>query len=270
MPGDIDDDLLPDAAFVGLRGEGEVVLNVTSKPTKVGLRRIVSAVDIGYPPGMLDPQVIIAQKTQKFFKWSWLDLMTDRTTRFATVSGRGKPVVGCYINNRYTASAFIRSKTSAQLIAYLARGDYVVNVPKSTQSARCGPPLGGTSSVYYMQYDKRRKTYTLYGKNGARQILASPRLDRRVRTPIFGIIPREPLQRPTLWVLARVGKSQELRVLDRFNKWIKLSLPRVPVGSRIASIVAVQNETRTFFVFQMTNRKRETSYVSVPIAADLL
>lgn len=231
---------------------------------------MVAAADIGYPPGSQQPSVIIAERQEKKMVWSSLDTNSDLATAFATVSSKGKPVIGCYIDNTYSAASFIRSKTSAQVKVYRAAGDYVLTVPKTTTSARCGPPVSGRSAVYYQIRNPKRNTFKFFAKLGARQVLATRALNPRLRRPIFGIIPREPLQRSTLWVLARLGRKQKLYVLDRFNKWIQVSGPPVPKGSKITAIVAVQGTTQTFMVFQITNQKRESSYISVPIAADLL
>ncbi len=269
MTGDLDDDLFPDAAFVA-NNSADVVLNISSTPTKLSVGAGIVAADVGRAPGTQRYSLIVAKLLSGKFVWSAMDIVTLQDSIFAEIFPLGSPVVGCYVADTYTPAVFVKSKTRPALRIFTPSADTTVLLPAGTVSAVCSLPENGTSSVFGLINNPRNAAFSVVGRNGSQTVVSSPSLDPRLKEMKLGTVPRALGQTPAPTILARIGNRPVLRVLNRSNRWRSVALPRVPLGSAYTALSGIRNGIQSYVVLQVTSRAKETSYIKVPIPPELL
>jgi hypothetical protein len=272
VAGDIDDDDLPDVAFVGSGSSADVVVNIGDTPTKITVAGPFLGTDIGIPPSGSASKLISVSKPAKSFVWSATDVLSGNTESFKTTIGTGTPVMGCYVDGTYTAASFTFSRVTSTMKLFTGSPDTVVRFPTGVLLARCGSPVDGKSAVFSLVQKRWRKTLNVVGKVGARQVLRTSNLSTRLSaTGIILIpVPRASGVHPTVAVIARQGKSRVMQLSDRSNRWQTITVPNVPPGHIPTAAVGVRIGDSTYIVVQITSPAKETSYRTVVVPAGFL
>jgi hypothetical protein len=272
VAGDIDDDDLPDVAFVGSGSSADVVVNIGDTPTKITVPGPFLGTDIGIPPNGSASKLISVSKPAKSFVWSATDVLSGNTESFKTTIGTGTPVMGCYVDGTYTAASFTFSRVTSTMKLFTGSPDTVVRFPTGVLLARCGSPVDGKSAVFSLVQKRWRKTLNVVGKVGARQVLRTSNLSTRLSaTGIILIpVPRASGVHPTVAVIARQGKSRVMQLSDRSNRWQTITVPNVPPGHIPTAAVGVRIGDSTYIVVQITSPAKETSYRTVVVPAGFL
>lgn len=269
VDGDVDGDRVADAAFVGSAGDAEVVLNIPGTPTKLKVDTGVIAADIG----KLGRQwaVITVKRDGSRFTWNAINLMDPLVYRtLATSSSLESPVVGCYLDTAYTAAGFMKDKKATLFTQHLVSSSQALSLPRSVMSIRCGKPEAGTSTVYYLNRDKTRKTVVVVGKRDNKVVLSSPRLPPNLKRITLLLVPRGDDQAPTPMIFARQGKTNVLRLLDGAKRWRDIPAPRLDKGSFIRAGGAVRHKSTTYLILQVMNAENVTSYRKIEIDNKML
>jgi hypothetical protein len=272
MPGDVDGNLVPDAALLGTGSVAEVILGIDSTPTKVRMGGAALGADIGVAPGDIASSLITVSKLANTFEWSSTVVLTGATRVFKTTVATGSPVLGCYVGNTYTAASFLPGKVSSSLKFYTGNPDVVVKLPAGVVRARCGSAVNGASAVFSLVKNPKRKTMNVVAKAGAVPIFTSPPIDKKLSSQgmLLGIVPRGAGEQPTVMILARKGKAQVLVVRDKTNKWKTIVVPGIPKGSTPTSFTSVRVGSITYIIVQLTDKAKATSYKSVVVPAGYL
>jgi hypothetical protein len=271
-PGDVDGNLVPDAALVGKEKIAEVVLGIDGTPTKLSLGGAVLAADIGKAPGDVSSSLITVTKSANQFSWRATTVLTGETRTFKATAGTGTPIVGCYVGDTYTAASYIPSKVRTQLKLYSGTPDTVVNLPSGVIAARCGSPVSGASAVFSLVRNAQRKTLSVIARAGAAPIFSSSPLASNLSQDgiLLGIVPRASGEQPTAMILARKGKARVLLVRDKANKWQTIAIPGVTAGLTPTAFTSVRYGTTSYIVVQLTAKNGDTSYKSVVVPAGYL
>lgn len=268
ISGDLDGNLLPDAAFIAPRSVAEVVLNATDRLTKVQIDTGATAADVGSVAGRW-PSIVV-KKVGGEYVWSAVYLTGPVPLEpISKVAGTGTPVVGCYVENVYTPASVLMNKTTALLRLYGRTAVSDVSLPTTALSVRCGPPESGTSSVFYINKNKTRNTLILVAKRAGRVVLRS-RLDSKLEDLSLTIVPRAENQMPTAMVLARLGTKQVIQVLDTTRRWRFVTMPAISATSTITGAVGIRDGASTYLILQVTSKSKVTSYIKVLIPARYL
>jgi hypothetical protein len=272
MPGDVDGNLVPDAALLGTGSIAEVILGIDSTPTKVRIGSTALGADIGVAPGDVASSLITVAKSANTFQWSSTAVLTGATRVFKTTVGTGSPVLGCYVGNTYTAASFLPGRVTSTLKFYTGNPDIVVKLPAGAVRARCGTAVNGSSAVFSLVRNPQRKTMNVVAKAGAAPIFSSAPIDKKLSQSgmLLGIVPRGAGEHPTVMILARKGKAQVLVVRDKTNKWKTIVVPGIPKGSTPTSFTSVRVGGTTYIVVQLTDKAKVTSYKSVIVPAGYL
>lgn len=272
VAGDIDDDALPDVAFVGAGSAADVVVNIGDTPTKITLDGPFLGTDIGIPPNGSVSQLISVSKFAKSFVWRATDVLSGTSESFKTTLGTGTPVMGCYVDGTYTAASFMFSRVTSTMKLFTGSPDTVVKLPTGVLLARCGSPVGGRSAVFSLVENPTRKTLSVVGKVGSQQILRSSNLSTRISSTgiILIPVPRATGVHPTVAVIARLGRDRVMQLSDRGNRWQTITVPNVPKGHTLTAAVGVRIGDATYLVVQVTSPTKETSYRTVVVPAGYL
>lgn len=269
IEGDVDGDRFADAAFVGSRGDAEVVLNIQGTPTKVKVDSGVIAADIGKVGQQW--AVVTVRKDSSNYIWNAIHLMNSEAYQSLTTSSSlESPIVGCYMNSAYTAAGFLKNKKATLFTEYTSPSSTVLSLPRSVMSIRCGSPEGGTSSVYYLNRSKKRNTVNVVGRRDGKVVLSTRRLAPKLKGITLVLVPRGADQAPTPMIFARQGKAPILRLLDRAKKWHAITAPSLEKGSFIRAGVAVRHDSSTVLILQVMNKANVTSYIKVNVESGLL
>lgn len=268
-PADVDQDGSPDVVFVNQQSV-DVGLKVFTDATKVTLPYSVIGADIGRLSAVTSPKIILVRRASRALHWSTLDVFTEVEEPFASIAGAQTPVLGCYIGESYAPSSFVQKQTRSYVESVVQNSLRRVAIPPASLLPRCGPGRSDKSAVYYMIRSAKRKTYSLFGRDRAGNILSTKRLKPRARRPIFGIVPRNQGRRASLWVLFRLGEKQQLQVLNRNDRWTKIPAVALSRGSRIRTVRAVTNSSQVMLVLQIIDDAGNTSLTSVPIPEGVL
>lgn len=199
-----------------------------------------------------------------------MNLVTGITEVFSVVPMRGKSVQGCYYSNRYSAAAYVVGRRSTTLRVYTGEPDVVFKLPVGVEEARCGPPINGNSSVYSLVSSGAARANNVVGFEGDKRILNSPRINKRYTDISLGVIPRSVGQQATVMILATMGDRQFVEVLDAKNTWRRIRMPDIAAGARISDFGAVQVDTKTFVVLQITTATNQSVYKSVLVPTGFL
>lgn len=269
VPGDLDADLVPDAAFVGFGGAPEVVMKVNNRPTVVRLKASALAAFVGAAPGETKASVIFATKAGLLIQWRAMNPITGATRTFLTVPSGGVPLGGCYVNNQVTGGAYQAGKPSAS-VRFYGRPDTLVKLPLDTIFARCGPPISGMSTIFALVDNRAKNTTTVVAQSGARILFTSMRVDPGLSNLAVSPVSRGATQPPTALIFGRRGAKSELQILDRSNKWRPIVVPGAPGSSVISGAVAVRVGQATVIVVQYTNVAKAISYQVVTVPAGIL
>jgi hypothetical protein len=250
----------------------EVVFGIEANPTKVRMGGAALAADIGVAPGDLASSLITVVKAANTFEWRSTVVMSGATRTFQTTLGLGKPVVGCYVSNTYTAAAFIPGRVTSTLRMYTGSPDVALKLPAGTVLARCGMPVNGMSAVFSLVRNPKRKTLNVVGRLGASQIFSSAVIDKKLSPDgmLLGIVPRGAGDHPTVMILARKGKARVLVIRDATNKWKPITVTGISKGSNPTGFTSVRVGGATYIVVQLMNAAKETSYKTVLVPAGYL
>jgi hypothetical protein len=272
IPGDVDGNLVPDAALIGSGSVAELVLGIDSTPTKVRFGGAALAADIGVAPGDVASSLITVVKAASSFEWRSTSVLTGGSRVFKTTSGLGVPVVGCYRESTYTAASYVPSRVTGTVRYYTASSDIVVKLPVGVMLARCGAPVNGTSALFSLVKNAKRKTLNVVARSGASQIFSSAVIDSKLseKGMLLGTVPRGTGQHPTAMILAKKGKVPMLYVRDKGNKWQPITLPSAGAGTTPTGFTSVRVGTATFIVVQFANAAKDTSYKTVVVPAGYL
>jgi hypothetical protein len=138
--------------------------------------------------------------------------------------------------------------------------------------ARCGAPVNGTSAVFTLVKNAKRKTLNVVARSGASQIFSSAVIDSKLseKGMLLGTVPRGTGQHPTVMILAKRGKVPVLLVRDKANKWQPIRLPSAAAGTTPTGFTSVRVGAATFIVVQFANAAKDTSYKTVVVPAGYL
>lgn len=267
--GDLDDDLFPDAAFVA-NGAADVIINLSTSPSKLTIGSGIVGAGVGQAPGAEKYSLIIAKLLSNKFVWSAVDIVTEATTSFAEVTPQGTPVIGCYATSTYAPAVFVKSKTRPSVRIFSSLSELTISLPAGTVSAVCGVPEGGLSSVFALVKSPQNDKFSVTAKNGTRKLFSSPSLDGRLRELKLGTVPRGEELTPAPAIVARLGAKQVLRVLNRSNRWKTVSLPKLPAGSSYRALYGIRVGAASYIVLQVVDASKVTSYVKVLVPAELI
>jgi hypothetical protein len=267
--GDVDGDLIPDAAFVAAGGSAEVVLNLATSPRKVPIDRGVLSADIGRVDGRWS--VITVKRAARDYIWSAMDMVGAASLRvFSDVVSIGQPVMGCYVNGLYTPAGYKKRKAAVVFTEYTLPAPLVVPLPITTLSVRCGTPEQDTSTIFYLSQNMKKRTLNVVGTKSGKNVLSSQRVDPKLKGITLAVVPRETNDSPTVAILARLGSKQVLQVLDRGNKWRGVALPRTTSGSSVTGLVGVRFGGQSYLVVQITSKAKVTSYMRLLVPGKYL
>jgi hypothetical protein len=242
------------------------VLDLATSPRKVTVDTGIVSADIGKLDGRWG--IITVKKVASDSLWSVVNFAGRAAQQvFSDVLSIGQPVTGCYVNDLYTAAGYRKSKAAVMFTEYSAPTPAVVPLPLTTVSVKCGMPEEGTSSVFYLNQNVRKKTLNIVGIRNGKNVVSSQRLDPKLKGVIFGMVPRKAGDSPTVAILARLGSKQALQILDRTNKWRSVALPKVVAGSSVTGLVGVRFAEQSYLILQVTSRAKVTSYVRVAVPA---
>lgn len=269
VAGDVDGDLIPDAAFVAAGGRAEVVLDLANAPRKVAIDSGVVAAGVGQIDGRWS--VITVKKAASDYIWSAMNVVGATAVRvFSDVVSIGQPVMGCYINDLYAAAGYKKGKAAVVFTEYTSPTPITVPLPLTTLSVRCGAPEQGTSSVFYVNENTKKRTVNVVGVKNGKNFLSSQRLDPKFKGIALAVVPRNASDSPTVAILARLGAKPVLQVLDRSNKWRSVTLPRVASGSSVTGVVGVRFGGQSYLVIQITSKGKVTSYIRLLVPGKYL
>ncbi len=257
--GDLDGDGSPDLAFVKPGGEVEVIFNLTKQQNRMSLPFKVMGVDVGVPAIGFSPSLITASKVGNLIQWQSTILDQNRTQVFATVPSEGIPVMGCYLFGQYAPATFLNKKSSQSLRLRNSTADVAVGLPKGTSLVKCGPPIDGSSVVFALVSDTKKKPVALVARTVKKQ-LWKIKLEPGFQRAAFGAIPLMSTRSFSVWMVAQKGKNLVLQVLGSKRKWTVIPLTFLAPGSKVSSAGAISFIEGTYLVLQITSRTKETSY----------
>lgn len=272
VDGDLDGDLVPDLAFVAPNGSADIVLNLPTNGSTINVEGSFLGAGLGIIPGNERTTVVTVKSANRSFEWSSLDVVSGEEEQFAVTEGKGRPILGCYIRDVLAPSNLVQLKRSFVLRSQLLQNlIMLLPIPPTATSARCGPPLGGDSFLYFLNTSRARKTSSILGlgRNGKVRV-KTPRLPLRTRSNQIAIIPRGKGVLPTLSALSRVGRKQHVYVLSNGNVWEDLYLP-LNSGARIFRIEATRIGSVSYIVLQVIERgAKHATYYTLPLDSELL
>lgn len=270
--GDATGDQVPDAAQIGFGKVSEVVALLPSTPTVLRFGGAALATDIAKLPKSGVASLISVVKSGNTFQWMSTYPITQKSRVFQTVPSAGSPVVGCHRAGSYTPAAFLPNSKNPRLKLYSGGAGTLISLPKGALSVRCGAPVGGSSGIFSLVRNAKSKAVSVVAKAGAKKLFTSKPLDKKLATNgmQLAIVPRGAGKQPTVMVLAKRGSSTELHVRDKSNRWRKLPISGVPVGSKPTGAYGVRIGNKTYAVVQLTNQATVTSYKAVLVPATFL
>jgi len=270
VPGDLDEDLAADAAFVSPSGLAEIVVNLATAPTKVTVPGATMLAWIGRPVGAAKSYLITATKSESGVAWKKTDFMTGEGEIFGNTKKTGVPLPGCYASNNFVPATFVRGKKLSTVIMSVDGSDKTVKLPAGAVSAKCGEPVAGQSAIFSLVVNPGKNTANVVGWWGSSTVLTSTKIDSKLKGLVLGTVPRADGLQPTVFVLGRLGRSQVLAVYSQAKTWVPLAVPDIPKGSTVSAASAVRLGSASFMVIQLTDRARDTSYRAITIPEELL
>jgi hypothetical protein len=270
--GDINNDRVPDAAFLIPGGVGEVVLGLNSTPTKFRIPGTVLGADIGNVSGAPGNSLVTVIKSGTQYAWRYQTGLSTAPRVFKSIPGTGTVVVSCYRNNAYTAAVLIAGTTSRTLRLFSGSPDVVINLPATASLAVCGPPVSGASAVFFIE----RKSTTPVKMNVVMLQGAARLIDKALDTKYgleglqLALVPRGKDIQPRPVIFGRQGTARVLQVLAKDNLWKTIAIPTPPAGALPTAVAVVRIGTSSFIVVQYTNAAKVTSYKAVLVPAAFL
>jgi hypothetical protein len=263
--GDINNDKIPDAAFLVPGGVGEVVLGINATPTKFRIPGRVLGTDIGNVTGVPGPSLVTVIKSGSQYAWRYQTGLSIVPKVFKSIPGAGTVVVGCYRNNAYAAAVLLAGTTSRSLRLFSGAPDVVINLPATASLSVCGPPVSGSSAVFFVE----RKAGTPIKMHVVMLQGAARVIDKLIDTKYgieglqLALVPREANSQPRPMVFGRQGTARVVQVLAKDNLWKTIKLPAAPVGSQVTAVTGVRIGTSSYIVVQYTNAAKVTTYKAV-------
>lgn len=257
-------------AFVSPDQSAEIVLNITTLPTKIRAGRPVDGAQIAKLPSAARSSLITVTLVNGQFMWRSTDLITGRIQLFRSTPGVGTPVLGCYTDSALVPASVIAKGTVKTLRLFAQGGDTVLKLPKGSILARCSGAVKGYSTVFSLVSRGAKKGSLIIATNNGKFVMASPRIDPKMLRIKIGVVPRVAGQQPTVALLGVRSRAPVLQLLDGNKKWRDMTLPRIGAGSTFGGLVAVRIAGRTYLVLQVVAKDRSTTYRSVLVPEEML
>ena len=270
--GDINNDKVPDAAFLITGGVGEVVLGLKSTPTKVRIPGRVLGADIGTVKGVFGTSLVTVIKSGKQYAWRYQTGLSVVPKVFKSIPGNGSVVVGCYRNSAYTAAVLVASKTTRTLRLFSGAPDMVIKLPATASLAVCGAPVSGASAVFLIERKagKPTKMSVVMLQGAARLLNKAINTKYALKGLQLALVPRGKDIQPRPMIFGRQGTLRVLQVLAKDNLWKKIAIPSAPAGAVPTAVKGVRIGNSSYIVVQYTSAAKVTSYKAVLVPAAFL
>ena len=267
MEGDVDGDLQADLVFLSGDRRADVILNIPNGAISLRASSSLFAVGIGKAPGDQTSSVITVRKESSSYVWGSLDIVRGSEKNFATIPLKGRPVLGCYFRNELTPSSLVRMKKNSEIQAFPGDSDKTsIKVPRTASKAICGPALSGDSPIIFAVTSKNRKSVSVSGVTRSGQtVLKSPRAPARFRLKRVALVSQGSEAVPSVVILGRGARTQEIYVLSSQNRWSRIMVP-LDKATKILNVGATRYGGASYIVVQLIDRTTGViGYYSAPL-----
>jgi hypothetical protein len=255
MEGDVDGDLQADLVFLSGDRRADVILNIPNGAISLRASSSLFAVGIGKAPGDQTSSVITVRRESSSYVWGSLDIVRGSEKNFATIPLKGRPVLGCYFRNELTPSSLVRMKKASEFQAFPSYSNKTsIKVPRTASKAMCGPALSGDSPIIFAVTSKNRKSVSVSGVTRlGRTVLKSPRAPVRFRLKKVALVSQGSEALPSVVILGRRARTQEVYVLSSRNRWRRILVP-LDKETKILNVGASRYGGASYIVAQLLDR----------------